>query len=258
MNNLDKQRLAGSFGERARTYARHADYQRILVRRLCAMLQSRAVTPRRWIDLGCGAGLLQDLLPLKLRPAAVGVGLDLSAGALHVMHERSPGFQPVCGDIETLPLRGRCADCVTISSTLQWTRRPAAVLRGAASLLEPDGVLVVGALVSSHLHEFIDSAIAAGIELPATFPSADNVLDWVRNSGVRILDQQRITEHREVPGPFWVIKRMSRIGAAPRRAARGTPGSLERLCALYRDRFPSGTGVRITYDLMILMAQRRS
>jgi SAM-dependent methyltransferase len=89
------------------------------------------------VDIGCGAGNIY---------ASVGgdpellVGVDISCGALRMAQQI--GYQPLCADAQELPLKSACADIVVMNATLHHCDDMKAVLKEAARLVKPGGVLV--------------------------------------------------------------------------------------------------------------------
>ena len=151
----DKRQVAASFSRAATSYDAVAELQRTvgnaLVERLPASLQ-----PRRWLDLGSGTGYFSRALASRF-PAAEGVALDIAEGVLR--HARLQGGMAafVVGDAEYLPLRGESVDLIFSSLALQWCEDFAGVLREAARVLSPGGILAFSSLCSGTLQELRDS-----------------------------------------------------------------------------------------------------
>jgi SAM-dependent methyltransferase len=253
MSRLQSRQVATAFGLKAAEYERFADYQRDLAHQIFAMLRYRGTRPRRWLDCGCGTGMVHRCAPPELRPHTA-VGLDIAPAALRLMSARTPGHA-VCGDIERLPFRPRAFDLVTLNAVLQWTS-PAEAIGAAVHGLRTGGTLVIGALAGSHLEEFQESLRAVGVAPPARFIDGAVLRRMLRSNGCVIIDEMRRTSRRVIPDPLWLIKRMSRIGAAPRIAAHGRSSVLFALCRQYRRRYHAGAGVAATYDLLTIMARR--
>ena len=89
------------------------------------------------VDIGCGPGNVY---------ASVGgtphllVGVDISPGALQMAQKI--GYQPLCADAQELPLKSACADIVVMNAALHHCDDMEAVLREAARLVKPGGILV--------------------------------------------------------------------------------------------------------------------
>lgn len=89
------------------------------------------------VDLGCGPGNLFrciDGLPKLL------LGIDISEGALH--HALKLGYTGLRADLHNLPLISECADLVTANAVLHHVDCMETVLKEAARLVKPGGLLV--------------------------------------------------------------------------------------------------------------------
>lgn len=116
-------------------YAAEVSYLLDRVARFCAR-------PRRWLDVGCGTG--HHLAALQGR-GIEGEGLDASAAMIARARTRHPG---IAFHVGSLPEPRLAADRDVVSllfhvvNYLATGPALAEVLRGAAALLAPDGVLV--------------------------------------------------------------------------------------------------------------------
>lgn len=114
------------------------------------------------LDLGCGEGLLADLLhPSAERPY---LGVDLSAVALERAQGRAgPNTTYTCADAETYSPPSAPA-AVVMNESLYYFREPIAGAARYASLLAPDGLLVVS-MFSSPRTEAILRALSERLPL---------------------------------------------------------------------------------------------
>jgi SAM-dependent methyltransferase len=89
------------------------------------------------VEIGCGPGNVFSMLGTRPR---VLVGVDVAEGALE--QARATGYQPLLADAHDLPLRSGIADIVILNATLHHCEDMATVLKEAARLVAPGGLLV--------------------------------------------------------------------------------------------------------------------
>jgi 2-polyprenyl-6-hydroxyphenyl methylase/3-demethylubiquinone-9 3-methyltransferase len=102
-----------------------------------------AVAPgARWLDVGCGAGVLAAELA---RRGACGEGVDASPAMVAAARaEQVPGFSFACvNTVERLPYPDASFDGVLCSSVVEYLDAPDAALDEMARVLRPGGFLVV-------------------------------------------------------------------------------------------------------------------
>lgn len=151
----DKHQVAASFSRAAGSYDAVAALQRAvgdgLLQRLPSDLQVQ-----RWVDLGCGTGHFSRGLAERF-PACEGFAVDIAEGMLRHARPLGGAKHFIAGDAECLPLREASADLIFSSLALQWCADFQAVLREAARVLRPGGVLAFSSLCSGTLQELRDS-----------------------------------------------------------------------------------------------------
>jgi SAM-dependent methyltransferase len=89
------------------------------------------------IDIGCGPGNV--LAAIGGHPKIL-IGTDVSEGAL--LHAQTLGYTTVLSDAQNLPFIDQCADVVLLNAVMHHSDRPEDVLREAARLVRPGGILV--------------------------------------------------------------------------------------------------------------------
>lgn len=146
---LDKRLLRLSFERAAAGYDAAAVLQQEVCRRMLSRLDYVKHDPSAILDAGSGTGNVVAALRARYPRAAI-YALDIAHAMVLRANARIPwwqrlrgrGVQPVCGDIERLPLRHAAVGMVWSNLALQWVNdlpRAFAELRRA---LAPGGLLM--------------------------------------------------------------------------------------------------------------------
>jgi ubiquinone/menaquinone biosynthesis C-methylase UbiE len=135
------------------------------------------------IDLGCGTGLLLELVDV---PPARYLGLDISPGMLERAREKFPGHRFVEGDMSNLHLvRDRSFDsAVCLFGAWDYCLEPSRVAEEARRVLRPGGKLFV--MACSHLHRRRQAYLvkkALGVELDRRLYDASTMDALLRDAG---------------------------------------------------------------------------
>src|SRR3989338_8974741 len=151
----DKRQVAASFSRAAESYDSVAALQRNVGQQLLAQLPA-AISPVRWLDLGCGTGYFSRALGERF-PASQGVAVDIAEGMLQHARPLGGAQQFIAGDAERLPLRDASCELLFSSLALQWCADFSALLSQAEGVLEPGVVLAFSSLCVVTLQELSDS-----------------------------------------------------------------------------------------------------
>lgn len=89
------------------------------------------------VDIGCGPGNI--LASLKGKPKLI-IGIDVAPGSLALA--KKMGYVPVLADATNLPFKSGFADIVTLNAALHHCDDMEAILKEAARLVKPGGILV--------------------------------------------------------------------------------------------------------------------
>jgi malonyl-CoA O-methyltransferase len=138
----DKRQVAASFSRAAQSYDSVAALQRDVGNELLARMP--ALTPARWLDLGCGTGYFTRALATRYLQGC-GLALDLAEGMLRHARPQGGARHFVAGDAERLPLRDGSLDLIFSS------------LAEAHRVLRPGGVLAFSSLCVGTLQELRNS-----------------------------------------------------------------------------------------------------
>jgi len=185
---------AARYGPRARPFHRAFFGTRL---RLAAEALAGLGPGSRVVDAGCGPAPLAAAL--RRRGISV-VGVDLAEGMLR--EARDAGAFPVQGTVEALPLRDACADAVLLLGVTTYASDPGPILREAARVLRPGGVLVVTSTNAGapdtrarHLLRGMaarlgpgDRVLSSGVEVRAHDPAAFGTA--IRAAGLDVLSRR--------------------------------------------------------------------
>ncbi len=105
----------------------------------------------RVVDLGCGTGVLFDLLRRKVGEKGMVVGVDFSTRMLHKakMNFPFPNIIAIDGDVEDMPLRSDFFDIAISFAAFAHFSRQETVITEAARILKPGGSFNIIHLYSS-------------------------------------------------------------------------------------------------------------
>lgn len=176
---LEAAEVRRAFDRAAAHYDAHAVLQREVGDRLRERLDFVTLTPSRVLDLGCGTGYGTAQLRARY-PAADLLALDLAPAMLAATRARvpqtpwlqrvraclssgtAPDMQPLCADMERLPLATNSVDLVWSNLALQWALDLNATIKGLHRVLAPGGLLMFATFGPDTLKEL--RAAFAGID----------------------------------------------------------------------------------------------
>lgn len=163
-----KRAIRRSFERAAAHYDAAAFLQQEVARRLDERQEGMKIAPRHILDAGCGTGYGASLLRARHAEARI-VGLDLAETMLARARVRHQGgfwrrlrqrlshaaadFQPLCGDLESLPLARAGFDMAWSSLALQWLETPDAAFGEMHRVLKPDGLFIFASFGPDTLKE---------------------------------------------------------------------------------------------------------
>lgn len=148
-----KRTVRNAFDRAAPSYDAAAAVQREACARLCAFADANPIEREvgRVMDAGSGTGYALPEL-LSRHPHALHVALDFSPAMLRIARGHSPFADPLCADIEQLPMAGASIDAIWSSLAVQWCT-PVAVLSELNRVLTPGGMAWIATLGPRTLHE---------------------------------------------------------------------------------------------------------
>lgn len=150
--------IVSSFNHAAHSYDATADIQAIVAEVLLARIGD--IAPRSILDIGCGTGLLTELLR-KRWPEAQITAVDAAPAMLDVARAKLLSVRFLQGDAARLPLAEKF-DLVISSMVLHWLKPD--VLAHWKDLVAADGALHAAFPVRGSLREWTDHCESHGVQ----------------------------------------------------------------------------------------------
>jgi malonyl-CoA O-methyltransferase len=258
MNQLPDKHLVGSrFGRTLHSYRLHASVQRRMASRLVE-LAGRSGLPGhvgRVLEVGAGSALLTEAL-LENRSVGSYFANDLVAGSREFV-ARALGERPVGewrflqGDIERLtPLPGNLS-LVVSNATVQWLHDLEAFFGRMAALLEPGGMLAFSTFGPGNMREI---ALLEGVSL--AYRTAGEVAR-LADAGFEMLAVEEEERRLEFASPEAVLRHIRETGVNGVAGHSWTRTRYRQFLDRYREAFPCGGGVGLTYHPVYCCFRRR-
>jgi malonyl-CoA O-methyltransferase len=171
-------------------------------------------------------------------------------------------------DMESLPIRNNSADLLFSNLVFHWLPGLAEGFREAARTLKKGGVLLANILAENtfaEIREALDAARAGpgGKPDPSIFhpfPPVERVLRSVEEAGLVITKGDARDYTRVFADPLSIMRALKRQGVQNSRGLAdmglGRRGVMKRFDEEYRLRFTVAGGVRLTYQVIHLLAVR--
>ena len=248
---MNKQLMTTRFAKAITTYDDAAQTQRIIARKMLAILQQYTCRPYQQIlEIGCGTGIYSRLLLNAMAPNHLLLN-DICPAMKHRLEDLlNHGVSFAAGDAELMPFAPGW-QLITSCSALQWLNDLPGFFAKCHNLLTNGGCLAFSTFGPRNLAEIttltghglaylsltqLKSLLAPYFEVIAgyeeyvqqVFPSPTDVLYHLKHTGVTGLAQQT-----------W------------------TKGALQRFCVSYTEQFSRLNGVGLTYHPIYLVAVKK-
>jgi malonyl-CoA O-methyltransferase len=239
--DVDPGAVRRAFGRAAATYDAAAVLQREVGARMAARLDYVKMSPRLVLDGGCGTGEAIGELALRYPQARV-VALDIALPMVAAARERgrqgtsllrrllparraasSPWY--VCGDLNSLPLRGVAFDLVWSNLALQWVNDLPRVFAEWRRVLKVGGLVSFTTFGPDTLQELRHAfARADGHTHTNRFVDMHDIGDMLVGAGFAdpVMDMEKIT--LTYPDAGALLRELKGLGAT--NATRGRPHGL--------------------------------
>ena len=254
------QAIARYFSRAASAYDARAEVHRRIAAHLDGWLEG--IAPGRILDAGCGTGLLTTRLASRFPQADIDA-LDVSGEMIFEARKSHPLLRRVAW--QNLDIWNHSPtfsyDLITASSAFQWMQPLNHLFAHLRSMLSPRGLLAFSMLIDGTLEELRLARAAAAPEkiLRGKLPTSAEVIKALQETGFQVKRQASeslIEEHASSRDLLQSIKSRGFTGG-PLSAASAplSRRELEKLCAIYEERFRSTAGtVPASYEAIYITA----
>lgn len=254
-----KRLLAKRFDRASRTYDSYADFQKIVLDRLLAMLPLKQADVV--LDLGTGTGQALGILSEQLNPTC-NIALDLSPQMLAMASERFSILQNthyVCADAEQLPLHDSSCDLVFSSLAIQWCLSPLDLFKELYRVTKPGGYVVFSTLSHGSMPEV--SKAWRGLDSKEhvhQYMTSSALVNCVEASELNLLSSQLSDILMWFDSPESAIYSLKKVGASLIASDGDKPISPSKWKAfLYEyEKQRNKFGVPLSYQVLFVVAQR--
>jgi malonyl-CoA O-methyltransferase len=228
MNELDKHRIASSFGRAAASYEKNAVLQKTVAERLHSRLDFLTIHPKWIADIGSGTGSTSRSLAERYKSARI-VQVDLSTPMLLQSRSRSRRFFSrqyfCCADAENLPVSNAMIELVFSNLTYQWCNDLDRAFAETKRIMRSNGLFVFATLGPDTLKELRASWAAVDDATHInTFFDMHDIGDALVRTGLEsvVMESEIITMN--YPDCFSLMRDIKIVGA--HNANKSRPGTL--------------------------------
>ena len=199
-----------------------------------------------WLDAGCGAGLLAELLQEELSELKL-FRSDLAFGSLKRINAQEPGaLVSIQSDIEYMPFKTGMFDGVVVSSVLHWLKDLQKGLRELTRVLKPDGRIVFAAFLQGSFYEICALRERMGLSVPVQFIHDDEIPVLMQQCGLDLMEVSVKSEKHYFHSAWHVLKYLSEIGSTAISGKRLSRSTLLSFCRDYETLFGTSNGVPLS------------
>jgi malonyl-CoA O-methyltransferase len=256
---IDTTSIAKSFSNAAQTYDAWALPQTFVAKKLCSLLPQNA---RHILDLGCGTGLMTDLVRQQY-PAAFITGVDPAEGMIQQCKKRFASDTRTTFILTTAERYvSSCSfDLIVATCSMHWFSDKQKAVSNIRSSLMCGGKVGVAIPIQGSLPELYASYQAVmGAEMPGVKLLPAKSYSTIFSEAGLFVEHAIVEEVRmTVPDSLFVIDSLRCIGGAPKGLSFESPlpdNQLEEILAFYNSHFATENGVDFTYQFLFGIASK--
>ncbi len=248
--------MAQRFARSTPTYDEAAIVQHEMARQLVRLIKLVAKSCRfeKVLELGCGTGLLTDLLVRKFAIRQMVLN-DIVPDLAHAAQRFTIGRRKLQvaihpGDMELIPLPAS-QDLVASNAALQWAAEPETMLKKMTDSVKPRGLLAFATFGPRNLQETRDLTGASLHYLSL------NTIQTKLAADVELIECQEQIRTVSFQSAYEVLQHLKRTGVNSVQQQSWSPRKVKQFCNVYESRFGAGDIVPLTYHPIIVVARRR-
>ena len=249
--------VAQRFARSTPTYDEAAIVQHEMARQLVRLIKRVAKSCRfeKVLELGCGTGLLTDLLVRKFAIRQLVLN-DIVPDLAHVAQRctmQATGnstWRIYPGDMELIPLPAD-QDLVASNAVLQWAAEPDTMLEKMTDAVKPGGLLAIATFGPRNLQETRDLTGAS-----LHYLSLDTIQTKLA-ADVELIECHEQIRTMSFESAYEVLQHLKRTGVNSVQQQSWSPRTVKEFCNVYESRFRAGESVPLTYHPIIVVARRR-
>jgi len=254
---IDKEIVKKRFGRGMLTYDQHASVQRQICAKMVHCMQKHELSSGgRFLEFGCGSGLLTDGVLSTFRPSSYILN-DLVAeeklSVSRLFSQSDSYWEFIEGDAEEISF-GNGYDAIISASTLQWFYDLPAFFRKVYNSLAPGGIFAFSTFGPENYTE-IRTLLQHGLDYPTK-----NELTALLKPGFELLCNCDYLEKLHFSNAMEVLRHMKLTGVNGSSQPCISRQKLTDFGQAYRSRYqvPGRDEVTLTYHPIIVIARKRS
>lgn len=263
---LSSRQIRQNFSAHANEYDCYAQVQKRVVAELMARLPADLSTYGIALDLGTGTGDLAR----TIRENAPGLPLfvaDIAHTMTRTATARVTNVSGFDADAEALPLRDSSIGLILSASMYQWVNDLRRAFAEVQRVLQADGLFALALFGAGTLRELRASHTAAlgeggnaTVSHMQRFPEVESVASALAAAGfsAQLACCDEVEEHPDIPHLLRSLKKIGAQNASTQRPT-GLSGrrTIERMLAIYNERYGGNGIIPATYQVIYALAQKR-
>ena len=263
--------LAARFSAAASTYHRHANIQRRVAEKLMTLLAKGGSgllphpTPSRILEIGCGTGILTEMLANTFPSAkvdAVDISAAMTARARDNLAEKRM-INWIVADAGKFT-ENKKYPLIVSNCTLHWIMPIDLIVAKLSALLERDGQLAFAIMLRGTLGELNSARQRIAPHKPprVALPGKDEVKKALAKAGLLLRTEKQETSRLEYPSAEKMLKQLHDQGLTGGNIPDSNPlltrSEISRLIADYSKNYKRKNGVYATYRVLYCLAQKNA